>query len=121
MREWYAGPVEGFTEETRRLINVDGDEVVVFRVGGSFRAFVNSCPHMGGPVGEGLIMGRVHAVLDDQRRLIREEFSETDLQLVCPWHGWAYDVDTGVCAGKPTLRLKSYRTEVRDDGVYVLP
>jgi nitrite reductase/ring-hydroxylating ferredoxin subunit len=75
---------------------------------------------MGGPVGEGIILGKVEAVLDEQKRLVEERFSETELHLICPWHGWEYDVTTGVCAGDKRLRLKKYPVVERDGNVYVV-
>ncbi|MPZ86563.1 MAG: Rieske 2Fe-2S domain-containing protein [Nitriliruptorales bacterium] len=120
MAEWFAGRVEDFTEDVRTIVEIDGSDVVVLRAGEKFHAVANTCLHMGGPVGEGLVMGRVCAVLDEQKRLVREEFSQDSVQIVCPWHGWAYDIDSGAFAGDERLRLRTYPVQVREDGVYVI-
>ena len=40
-------------------------------------------------------MGKVEAVLDEDKRQLRERFSTSEIHLVCPWHGWEFDVRTG--------------------------
>jgi nitrite reductase (NADH) small subunit len=118
MREWLVGGEHDFAEDERRLIEVEGKEIAVVRIAGRFHAFENRCLHQGGPVAEGLVLGRVEALLDDEQRLIGERFSDK-LQLVCPWHGWAYDLETGTCAGDPRRRLSKHPVTVREGQVYV--
>ena len=120
MGDWFAGQEDDFADDVRKVVDVDGREVVVLRVDGAFHAVANRCLHMGGPVGEGVVMGRVCAVLDDQKRLVREEFDEDAKQIVWPWHGWAYDVRTGEFAGDERLKLPTFAVEVRDGDVYVV-
>lgn len=62
-----------------------------------FFATDNTCPHRGGPLGEGDIIGN---------------------EVVCPWHLWSFDVATGFCEGNPELRVATH--EVRIDGDRVL-
>lgn len=120
MADMLAGRVEEFEAGSRKLLEVDGQEIVVFRHNERFYALDNTCLHQGGPVGEGVIKGRVCAVLDEDKRLVREEFSEDSIQIVCPWHGWAYDIQSGEFAGNSKMRLTTYDVDVRDGGVYVL-
>jgi nitrite reductase/ring-hydroxylating ferredoxin subunit len=118
VQEWLVGDEEEFEAGERRIVDLGGIEVAVLRVGDAFHAYDNRCLHMGGPVGEGTIIGRVEAVLADDKRVLGERFSD-DLQLVCPWHGWAYDLETGACAGDPRRRLMKRRVSVRDGQVFV--
>jgi nitrite reductase (NADH) small subunit len=32
--------------------------------------------------------------------------------LRCPWHGWEFDLDTGVCLDEPSLRTAVYPVRV---------
>ena len=73
---------------------------------------------MGGPVGEGILMGKVEVVLGPNKETIRERFSTTEIHLVCPWHGWEYDVTTGEHTFDRSIGLRRY--EVRVDGDDVL-
>jgi nitrite reductase (NADH) small subunit len=39
--------------------------------------------------------------------------------VTCPWHGWQFNVTTGKAVMNPNAGVACYRTEVRDDGIYV--
>lgn len=103
----------------RPTVATSRGEVTVLHANGKLHAIVNECVHMGGPVGEGQVLGRVRAVLDDRKRLVREEFDDERPQIICPWHGWAYDLATGVCAGDPRLKLHVLPVHVEEGQVYV--
>ena len=62
-----------------------------------FFATDNTCPHRGGPLAEGDLMGN---------------------EIVCPWHLWGFDVATGLCAGNPDISIATH--EVRVDGERVM-
>ena len=78
---------------------LNGTSVVLVRVGEQVYALGETCAHQGGPLGEGTLSGT---------------------RLVCPWHGWMYDVRTGVCAlptrGRP---VPSYPARVDAGDVWV--
>src|SRR5438132_10170903 len=63
-----------------KLIEVGGNEIALFNIGGSFHAIDNSCTHVGGPLCEGEIAGS---------------------EVTCPWHGAVFDVTTGSVLGPP--------------------
>jgi nitrite reductase (NADH) small subunit len=72
-----------------------GDKMIcVANVNGQFLAVDNVCVHQGGPLGEGVVhKGKI----------------------VCPWHGWEYDLKTGDLApGKPGVRPYELKTEGTD-------
>lgn len=119
MAESYAGTTSELEDGVRRLVDVGGVEVAVYLLDGEYRAFENTCVHMGGPVAEGLMLGRVRAVIGPDRQVIREEFCDDEMQLICPWHGWAYDAKDGTFAGDPKIRLRAFEVEVRGEEVYV--
>jgi len=52
-----------------------GKTLCIANVNGTFSALDNICLHQGGPLGEGVILNG---------------------KVVCPWHGWEYDPQTGV-------------------------
>ena len=81
-----------------REFQLDGHTVAVANVDGAFYAIDNTCLHRGGPLGQGLLHGKI---------------------VTCPWHGWEYDVTTGKVGTNPTVGVSCYRTEVRGDDVFV--
>jgi nitrite reductase/ring-hydroxylating ferredoxin subunit len=40
--------------------------------------------------------------------------------MVCPWHGYEFDVRSGRHAGISGLRLKGYPVSLRDGNIYVV-
>ena len=118
--EIHAGRVGDFTDGRRAMLRIDGRDVFVFERDGRFYAYENLCPHMGGPVGEGILIGKVEAVLGDGRELVRERFSTDEIHLVCPWHGWEYDIETGECAANRKFRLRKFEAVQRGEDVYVI-
>jgi len=84
------GRVTDFQDGDRKIVDVNGKSVGIFRVDGQFYAIRNRCPHQWGPLCLGDFApravssgpGDVH--MDDGPPL-----------LACPWHGWEYDLATG--------------------------
>lgn len=86
--------------EEGQVVRVDanGVEVALIKHGGKFFALDNTCVHMGGPLGEGVL---------------------EDANVVCPWHGWRYDVRTGRCINMPNAHVKAYEVKVEGKDVLV--
>ena len=82
-----------------RRVDVDGTAIVLARVGDAVYACGDVCSHQGGPLSEGRLSG---------------------IRVACPWHGWMYDVRTGVCLlpGRGA-RVASYPVRVDGDEVWV--
>ncbi|HZV50534.1 MAG TPA: Rieske (2Fe-2S) protein [Candidatus Dormibacteraeota bacterium] len=117
--EWRLGRSEEIPEGGRRLFRL-GDEVIgVFRVHGRLVAYANRCPHQGGPVCQGEVLGRLEELVGPDRSVTGERFSTEVLHLVCPWHGWEYELATGRCWGDSRLHLRAYPVEEREGTVYV--
>ena len=78
---------------------VAGDrELALFNVAGKFHAIDNICPHRGGPMGEGVLEGQ---------------------EAVCPWHGWRFDVTTGLSPVVPTAKVDTFEVVVEGNDVKV--
>jgi len=80
--------------------HVAGDPVLLTRCDGKVVAVGARCPHYGGPLGEGLIVGDT---------------------IRCPWHHAAFSLRTGKRLRPPALGdLPCWETEERDGRVVVL-
>jgi len=122
MTEVVVGQVSEFPESGRLVIELDGVEVGVFRRNGQFSAYENVCPHMGGPVCQGKIIGRVEERIADDKTSRGFAFSPDRTNIVCPWHGYEFDIATGQHQGNPRMRLRPVKIEiVEDDIVVTLP
>jgi len=77
-----------------RVLAVGDEQVAVFRLrDGSLRALNAVCPHRGGPLADGLIDGRV---------------------VVCPLHGYTYDLATGAEVSNGGATVCAYTVMVDD-------
>jgi nitrite reductase/ring-hydroxylating ferredoxin subunit len=83
-------PLRSFPSGERRIVEVGGRSIGVFRVGESFYGIRNRCPHQGGPLCLGHILGDVVADAPGLARI-----SDDPPRIACPWHGWEYDLDSG--------------------------
>jgi nitrite reductase (NADH) small subunit len=89
------GTVEEIPIGEGRAFAVDGTQVAVYRLrDGSLRALAAVCPHKGGPLADGLMDGRV---------------------VVCPLHGYTYDLSTGAELGGNDA-VCAFTVTVADDG-----
>ena len=81
------------------LVEKNGHAIAVFNRGeGRFAACSAICPHEDGPLAEGWL--------------------ENDA-VVCPWHGFDFDLATGACKVDENLSIAVYPVRVVDDGVEV--
>jgi nitrite reductase/ring-hydroxylating ferredoxin subunit len=51
---------------------------------------------------------------------VGQRFDETDMHIVCPWHGYEFHLDTGVHVGDGRLKLRKFDVITRDGDVYVI-
>jgi nitrite reductase/ring-hydroxylating ferredoxin subunit len=73
-------------------------EVAVFDLGDSLVAYENVCPHQGGPVGEGIVVGET---------------------VTCPWHGWCFDLRTGSLVIGSFARLRRFAVFADDGALFI--
>ena len=62
-------------DESAREVVLDGRILAVFRSGGNLYALDGMCAHQGGPIAEGTVEHNC---------------------VTCPWHGWQYELATGI-------------------------
>src|SRR5690606_15774711 len=119
VEEVFVDDTKSFKDRDRRIISRNGVEIGVFRLGDEFFAWHNRCAHQGGPVCQGRVFPRVLEPLQEDGTTRGMVYSEDEIHIVCPWHGYEYDIRTGQNAGNPRLRLKPVPVTVRDGAVYV--
>lgn len=115
----FAGAREKVPEGGRLVIDVGETTIGVFRVGGKLYAYLNKCAHQGGPVCQGKMIPRVTEVIDERGESHGFAFDEARPHIVCPWHGFEYDIKTGEHPGLPAARLIRVQVEEAADGIYV--
>lgn len=103
----------------RILVQIEGQEIGVFKQDGEYYAYTNWCAHQGGPCCEGSLTGTQEASYDRENLEVELDWVREDEILNCPWHGWEYDVTTGECLSRQKIQLPSYETRI-EDGQIVL-
>lgn len=116
----FVGCVDDIPDRGRKVIGHDNGEVGVFRLDGRFYAWHNECAHRGGPICQGRLYRDVEEPVAADGTVGAMRYKESSLNIVCPWHGYEYDLRTGINVANPTLRLREAPIEIRNGEIYVL-
>jgi len=81
-----------------RMVRIMDKMLAVFVVDSEAVVVDAECPHAGGPLHEGTIEGSC---------------------IVCPWHQYGFDLESGQCDADPNLSLRRYPTCIEQDSVWV--
>ncbi|HXK30864.1 MAG TPA: Rieske 2Fe-2S domain-containing protein [Candidatus Binatia bacterium] len=81
-------------EGSAKLVRMEGDEMAVFKMNGQLYGIQNTCPHEGGQLCKGWIDGG---------------------EVVCPLHGYKFDLKTGACSTDPKLKVKVFKLVAQGD------
>jgi nitrite reductase/ring-hydroxylating ferredoxin subunit len=119
MPEVNIGPASDFKDPGRKIIGFDRFEVAVFKLDGEFFAYLNQCPHMGGPACQGKMIQKVEELIADDRTSKGFAFSKSKLHVICPWHAFEFDIRTGVHPGNSRMRLRKIGVAVSGGDVVV--
>jgi nitrite reductase/ring-hydroxylating ferredoxin subunit len=108
VRKFVVARVEDIPEGGRLITELGGRRIGVFHEDGEFYALLYRCPHLGGPLCEGRIVGLVTAPQPGDIR-----FDPETRMLTCPWHGWEFDIKTGQSYWDPgRTRARRFPVEV---------
>ena len=119
MKVFRVGEVSDFKNREKKIVIIDDQEVGIFRINDNFFAWKNQCPHQGGPVCQGRLFPLVRENLDSEMQSHGRIYDEKKLNIVCPWHGLEFDIETGEHPGNPKLKLDPITIEVNSDILYV--
>ena len=81
-----------------REFEINGKMICVANTGDSFAAMDNVCLHRGGPLGQGMVDGN---------------------KIICPWHGWMFDVNTGASTHNASVRVHTFPLKVEGEEVFI--
>ncbi len=81
-----------------KMVIAHGKPMALFNVEGQFYAINQICPHMGGPLSEGTLQGKV---------------------VTCPWHKWSYYVDTGLPDHERGHSVAAYEVKIEGEDILI--
>jgi nitrite reductase (NADH) small subunit len=120
MKSYMVGRVGELADGDRKVISCDGTEIGVFMVDGQLVAWYNRCAHRGGPVCQGRIYHKVIEPVDADGKTRMLQHDPERKNIVCPWHGWEFDLRTGHHPAGERFALRQAKLEVADGHVYVV-
>ena len=103
MSEWVTvAPAEELAPGGWRVVDVDGEQIAVFNLGGQYYAIADVCTHDAGQLTGGTVEGD---------------------QIICPRHGARFCIRTGAALSAPAYeptatfptRVENGEVQVRDD------
>jgi nitrite reductase/ring-hydroxylating ferredoxin subunit len=119
MPEYSAGKVTDYADGDRKVIECGEREVGVFRIDGEFFAWHNRCAHRAGPICQGRIMKRVIEPVAEDRTIRTQQYDPAETNIICPWHGYEYNIRTGQHQGSSRVRLRKAELAIREGEIYV--
>jgi nitrite reductase (NADH) small subunit len=72
--------------------------ICVANENGTLTAMDNICLHRGGPLGQGMVEGG---------------------KVICPWHGWGWDLKTGVAVQSSSAKVAVYPLKIENGDVLI--
>jgi 3-phenylpropionate/trans-cinnamate dioxygenase ferredoxin subunit len=98
----------------RRLLELGGRTIGVFRLGAEYFALADRCPHRGAPLcSSGEVVNAVEGA-GDAARVTREA-----ALVRCPWHKWDFDIASGRCVVDGRLRVRRYDVRIEGEELVV--
>ena len=92
-------PVNELPDGERLFVDIDGQSIVIFNIGGQYFAIADVCSHDDGPLGDGKLDG---------------------YEIKCPRHGASFDVRNGQMLSLPAIvDIPAYPTRVVADQVEI--
>ncbi|GAB7024817.1 Rieske (2Fe-2S) protein [Geotalea toluenoxydans] len=83
----------------KKVVTVEGREILLVNAKGNFYACETECPHQGAPLSGALIKDAEH--------------------LTCQRHGYRFNLKTGACNEFPEYTLLVYPTKIDGDSIMV--
>ena len=79
-----------------RTVKVADKQIALFNVDGEYIAVDDRCPHMGAELSSGVVRERT---------------------VLCTWHGWQFDLESGQCMNVEWAKLQRYPLSVQGDEI----
>jgi nitrite reductase/ring-hydroxylating ferredoxin subunit len=106
-------------EGGRLVVDIGARTIGIFRVKDKLYAYENTCPHQGGPVCQGTILPRIVEKIGADRESRGFDFDHDELRIVCPWHGFEFNIETGCHPAHPASRLVAVPVEEEREAIRV--
>jgi len=114
--EYDVGDVTDFPAAQAQRRKAGSRHLAIVRRDESFFAVRDICPHQGARLSSGTVSGTPKNCLPGEE-VVLDRVGEV---LICPWHGWEYDLVTGKTLDNPSSgRVRTYPVRVEGGRVLV--
>jgi 3-phenylpropionate/trans-cinnamate dioxygenase ferredoxin subunit len=104
------GRAEDLADGEQMIVTVNNRSIGIFNIRGRYFGLLNSCPHRGAELCKGRLFAGISSDGPGEY-----EYDEGERLLMCPWHGWEFDVTTGQSYCSPTtVRARPIQVDVED-------
>ena len=83
------------------------------RLDANYKVILNVCPHAAAEVCKGIIRDLIFSNTVGEFLI-----NENNQTLVCPWHRWEFDLNTGKSVVKSKLKIRIFETFVENENLY---
>jgi nitrite reductase (NADH) small subunit len=90
--------VSDLPEESKKILEINGFEIALFHLNRKIHAISNICPHNGGSLGEGFVVGET---------------------VVCPLHSWKFNLVTGKSSNQTAYCIEIFPVEIIEEWIYL--
>lgn len=101
----------------RKIIEFNELSIGVFNIDGKYYAALNTCPHRGGPVCTGRVGKELLAEFAGVGLRVREYYGDNPV-LSCPWHGWEFNLETGIHLADSKITLPTYKVTIKNETIF---
>ena len=98
MPEFKVATVSEIPAGRGRSVRVGERRIALFHVDGSYFAIDDRCPHMGADLSSGILKDRT---------------------VMCSWHGWQFDLESGGCLNVEWAKLRNYPLIIRGQEIFL--
>jgi nitrite reductase (NADH) small subunit len=98
MQKFHLGKVADFKNKELKAFKFENYKICAVRIDKEIKAFRDVCPHQHSPLHMGFVQ---------------------DNWVVCSFHGWLFDMDSGDCGVNPNCKLAIYKVSVDNQDVFV--
>lgn len=82
----------------KKVVTVNGQEILLINIKGEIFACENECPHQGAPLQAGIVK---------------------EGHISCPRHGYRFNLKSGACLDFPEHTLKIYPVSINGDEIHL--
>lgn len=109
----FFGKTQELSSDKFVIKNIDGMSVGAIKINNTYKVILNVCPHAAAEICKGFVRNLIFS--DEVGQISITEDTKT---LVCPWHRWEFDLNTGKSIVDSKLKVRIFENFVENENLY---